>query len=359
MARMKYEHKPDYAIMPGATLKEAMEYKNLSLRELSKRTDITEQSLIRILRGKQPITHETALKLEPVTGISSQFWNSLESKYREQLLLIEERKEISSIREWLKQIPLTVLEKGGFITASTDVLTTARQVFSFFGVSSINAWKNIWDTPELAARRSECFNTNIGYASVWVRQGEIKAQTIETPPYDKSKFYKALLDIKSMTADLPERFDYVLQQKCAQCGVAVVFVPEMKGVPWNGATKWMSPHKAMIIMNIRGKKDDKFWFSFFHEACHVLKHGKKQLNINDNSNDDQEEVEANNFAADFLIPSCFNEQIQAASSSAEIEKIAIELGIAPGIVAGRYQYLTGNWAKFNNLKITFAWDSND
>jgi hypothetical protein len=76
-----------------------------------------------------------------------------------------------------------------------------------------------------------------------------------------------------------------MKQLCANAGVAVALVREMKKVPWNGATKWLTPNKAMILLSLRGKGEDKFWFSFFHEAGHVLKDKKKGLFINDESND--------------------------------------------------------------------------
>jgi len=44
----------------------------------------------------------------------------------------------------------------------------------------------------------------------------------------------------------------------------------MKKVPWHGVTKWLLPSKAMILLNLRGKMEDQFWFSFFHKAGHVL-----------------------------------------------------------------------------------------
>jgi len=100
-----------------------------------------------------------------------------------------------------------------------------------------------------------------------------------------------------------ETFRPEMVRLCAEAGVAVVFVPELKKVPWNGATRWLGPNKVMILMSLRGKTEDKLWFSFFHEAGHVyLQHSKKDLYINDGVADDPQEKEADAFAADWLIP---------------------------------------------------------
>ena len=93
-----------------------------------------------------------------------------------------------------------------------------------------------------------------------------------------------------------------MQELCAEAGVALVFIPEMKKVPWNGATKWLSSEKAMIILNLRGKGEDLFWFSFFHEAGHVLTGKKQHLYIAEKHDDSPEEKKADAFASEILIP---------------------------------------------------------
>ncbi|HNW83302.1 MAG TPA: HigA family addiction module antitoxin [bacterium] len=84
-ALKRFAYEPDYAIAPGETLKETMESFNMTQKELATRTGLTEQTIIRIFKGDQPITYETANKLELVTGVPARFWNNLESNYREKL----------------------------------------------------------------------------------------------------------------------------------------------------------------------------------------------------------------------------------------------------------------------------------
>jgi len=86
----KYEFDLDYAIPPGETLKELMESLEISQKELSKRTGLTVMSLNRIIKGKQPVTYDTANILELVTNVPAKMWNNLEANYREQLAKIKE-----------------------------------------------------------------------------------------------------------------------------------------------------------------------------------------------------------------------------------------------------------------------------
>ena len=80
-----YQFEPDYAVPPGATLKENMRAQGMTQQELAERTGLTVQTLNQIFKGDQPITYETATKLEYVTPYPSSFLNDLEAQYREQL----------------------------------------------------------------------------------------------------------------------------------------------------------------------------------------------------------------------------------------------------------------------------------
>ncbi|MBW2122556.1 MAG: helix-turn-helix domain-containing protein [Deltaproteobacteria bacterium] len=352
----KYAFEPDYAVPPGRTLQEVMTSLGMSQKELAKRTGLTVQSLNRIFKGDQPISYETANRLELATGVPASFWNNLEAQYREQLAKINERKRLESELAWLKEIPTSELIQRGVLPAVKDKALLLREVLKFFGVSSVESWRLIWEEPEVAARRSPCFESRPGPASVWIRLGELQAREIECQPFNKTRFKKALKQVRALTRETPEVFEPEMRRLCAEAGVAVALVREMKKVPWNGATKWLTPRKAMILLSLRGKGEDRFWFSFFHEAGHVLYDNKKDLLINDGSQEDPRERRANNFASEFLIPSRHNNAIRKAQSRTQLLEIADQLDISPGIVAGRYQYLTRKWNYFKDLIRTFEWN---
>ena len=356
-ATNKYTFEPDYAVAPGETLRETMEALDMRQKELAIRTGLTVQSLIRIFKGEQPISYETANRLELAVGVPASMWNNLEAQYREQLAKIHERERIEADLAWLKKIPVAELVKRQILPQMKDKVEQLRSVLAFYGVSSVDAWHAIWDEPAVAARRSKCFESCPGPASAWIRQGEIAAHATQCAEFSKIKFQAAIQEIKKLTVLEPETFIKKLQSFCAEAGVALVFIPEMKKAPWSGATKWLSPSKAMILLNLRGKAEDLFWFAFFHEAAHVIHDNKKDLLINNGKlrQDDAREIRANEYAAEVLIPHQFNDQIQTATSRNEILAIAKDLDIAPGIVAGRYQFLTNKWDFFHDLRRKFVW----
>ena len=75
----------------------------------------------------------------------------------------------------------------------------------------------------------------------------------------------------------PEEFVTKSATVCASCGVAIVFAPTPKGCPASGARRWLSPDKALTMLSLRHNTNDHLWFSFFHEAGHIVVHEKKLL----------------------------------------------------------------------------------
>ena len=99
--------------------------------------------------------------------------------------------------------------------------------------------------------------------------------------------------------------------------------------------------KAVLMMTIRGKWADVFWFSLFHELAHILLHDKRRIFLEDGASEaDEKEHEADEFASDTLIPKGpYREFVSdGLFSTAAIREFAHRIEIAPGIVAGRLQH---------------------
>jgi Zn-dependent peptidase ImmA (M78 family) len=149
-----------------------------------------------------------------------------------------------------------------------------------------------------------------------------------------------------MTVKPPEILEPEMRKICADAGVAVVFTPEIPGTHVYGATRWLKATQPLIQLSLRGKSDDHLWFSFFHEAGHILLHGKDEVFIEATDQDGtgrngiKKEQEADQFSRDFLIPpkeyQTFLEDRQFDLTS--IQEFAAKLDIAPGIIVGRLQH---------------------
>lgn len=327
---------PDYLSPPGVTLRDTLDDQGMSQSDLSTRTGLTEKTISQILNGIAPISYETAAKLEMVLGVPSSFWSARESDYRAALLLREERTRLASMVDWLKLIPYRLLIERGYIDDASDKGALVHNVLKFFGVSSVDAWNELWLTPQLQFRGGKAHDKHPGFVATWVRMGEINAHAVECATYDPKKFKDAVQDIRGMTILKASEWKPKMIELCAAAGVAVVFVREIANAGVSGVTKWLSKDKAVIMLSLMYKRADQLWFSFFHEACHVLKHSKKTVFYEfGKHSDDPLEIEANEFARNLLISPESAVMLPHLKTRAQITDFAAQNGIHAGIVVGR------------------------
>jgi HTH-type transcriptional regulator / antitoxin HigA len=355
---------PDYAVYPGETLRETLEGLNMTQAELAERTGRPKKTINEILQGKAAITADTALQFERVLGVPASFWNNLEKNYQEALARLREEEKLHSQKDWLNRFPVASMTKLGWIKKAATPALQLGEMLTFFGVADVAAWQRLWESPRAVYRRSPAWESSEYALAAWLRKGEVEAAKIPCAPYEARTFKTALEKIRSLTTETPVTFQPRMRELCASAGVALTFVSELSKTRVYGATRWLGAMKALIQLSLRGKSDDHFWFTFFHEAGHILLHGKRAAFVDfvPEKGDPvtvatDQEAEANVFARDFLIPPsayrAFREE--GKFGEAELRRFAKEIGIAPGIVAGRLQHegaIPFNQA--NNLKRRFT-----
>lgn len=352
------EYFPDAVSCPGETLEETLRDRGMTQVELSGRIGRTPKTVNEIINGKAPITPETALQLERVLGIPATFWNNRERKYREWLAHIDERARLEKQVAWLDRIPVKTMIKYGWLDKQGDKVEQLKVVLNFFGVTSPSAWEEVWLNSEHAVfRKSATVQTDQESAAVWLRRGQLIAHGLNCQPFDKTEFKSALTRIRSLTLADPEVFVPALTETCATCGVAVAFVPELPKTGISAATWWW-PDKAVIQLSLRYKRSDQLWFSFFHEAGHILLHGKRDVFLEVKNTDGEREKEADDFAANMLIPRRDYEGFvgRGEFSNIDIIDFAGVQGITPGIVVGRLQHdQLISFKHGNDLKVKLTW----
>jgi Zn-dependent peptidase ImmA (M78 family) len=131
------------------------------------------------------------------------------------------------------------------------------------------------------------------------------------------------------------------------------------GCTASGATQFISPHKAMVILSFRYLSDDHFWFTFFHEIAHLLLHSS-ELTFIDGEEEllNKMEKEANEFSERVLIPVNRRDELMDLNPRREnIIRFAYSVGVSPGIVVGQLQpHHIIKPSQMNYLKRRFKWD---
>lgn len=359
------QYTPDVVSPPGETLLEILEERGMSQAELAERAGRPKKTINEIIKGKAALTPETAIQLERILGTPASFWNNREQNYRDWLARQEERKNLSKYIAWMKQFPVPNMIRHGWIRKSNNQIDQLIEILRFYAIASPDQWENA--NRMTAFRQSPTFAANPASVSAWLRQGEIQAAQINCASFDNGQFREALNRIRELTTQPPDVFIPQMTNLCAQAGVSVVFVPEIPGTHTCGATRWLTPTKAIIMLSLRYKTDDHLWFTFFHEAAHILLHGKREVFLEDDDEVSEDvrvkEEEADRFASDFLIPPeelrCFHPR-GAHFSHEDIITFSQRLRIAPGIVVGRLQHdgLVPP-QNLNGLKQHFQWSDDN
>lgn len=268
---------------------------------------------------------------------------------------------------WLSDYPIREMIKRGWIQAERDKESRLNALRNFLGGSVVEP-RMYQEAVGFRITQAAQRTISLGSLSAWLRKGEIDAQRIETADYDEGLFKAALLQIRKMTDDQPEDFIPVVTKLCAQAGVAFCVVQELPKIGANGVARWLTDREALIQISTRGKYADIFWFTFFHEACHLMKHRTQRRIIIDGLEPDPDmaelEEEANQFARDFLIPpDAWNKFCaECKFTKIPVQKFAQSIGIAPFIVVGRLQKEKRiPYSRLTNLKWRYKWntDSNN
>jgi len=350
----------DLPIPPGEYLAEVLGAKGMAQAELARRIGRPTQAVNEIIKGEKTITPTTALQLEKALDVPANIWVGLESRYQLIKARLEERKQLQKESAFLPRTPYKQLADLDCVERTRDGERKIRELHRFYGVSSLA------NLPEIKAYEASfrCGATReaSSYAlAAWLRCAEMRAKEADAEAFDKGELRKSLGDIRALSTKGPDEFMPELEQLLSRCGVVLVLLPHFPKTYAHGATFWIKPDKAVLLMSIRGKWADIFWFSLFHEIGHILLHPKKTFIDNDQVHPElaRQEKEADQFAADSLIGAEKLGQVvlKADFSQIAIKAFAREVGVSVGIVVGRLQHegFLEYDSELNRLRDKYVW----
>jgi HTH-type transcriptional regulator / antitoxin HigA len=347
MTETSLAYTPREVSPPGATLRDLMEERDWKQRELAHRLGRPVQAVNEILAGKKEITEDTALELERVLQVPAQFWLAREAQFREYLARCRSAEASREHVPWLEQFPLKALQEAGVLPAGRLTAAVKQELVEpllrFFGVASPAGWKAHYDQMQPQFRRARpSRQTDVAAITAWLRMGELQAAALRTAEFSPARLQAALPAMRALSRQPAEHIGPSLVQLCAEAGLALVFVPALPGTHVSGVARWLNG-KPLIQLSLLGKWNDGFWFSFFHEVGHVLKHPTRAIFLDDaaagDTVDSPEEQDANRFATDTLVPRALQARLDTlALDAASIEAFAGEIGIHAGIVVGQLQH---------------------
>ncbi|WP_018402833.1 helix-turn-helix domain-containing protein [Marinobacter gelidimuriae] len=366
MTELSAAFAPDWVSPPGESILDISEERGWTQAELAQRLGYTEKHVSQLINGKVLLSVDAALRLERVVGGTVDFWLTREANYQNHKARLEAAEKHANWVPWLDDLPVKALMDNGAIAKQRLVEKNKPNVVEaclrFFGVASPSEWRAHYGGMQMAFRRSRAEQCDVGAISSWLRLGEQHAEQVEVPKYNKARFEKALRVIRTFTCESPEEFEPKMRQLLSGAGITFFLVPAIPRAHVSGVARWLGPTRPFIQLSLYGKTNDKFWFTFFHEAAHILLHSgsreeKKSVFLDDPNathTDDPQEHEANSWAGDWLIPAQYTDKLNGLNNKAKVRHFADEIGVHPGIVVGRLQHdgvIPPSW--MNGLKKNF------
>ena len=355
MTELNLSYQPTAVSPPGDTLAELIDELGITQAELARRMGRPVNPVNEMILGTKEITDDKALELERVLGTPAHFW----------LARQRDAGRMPDRMAWLESLPLKQLQAIGKLPSGrlspAFKTTLVDAALRFFGVASPEGWQDQYGKVQAAFRRANpAQQTNNAAITAWLRLGELEAQNLlqsaDLPAYSAEKLQSSIATMRALSTRPAAEIGTGLKKLCTQAGVVLLFVPPFPGTHVSGVARWLGD-RPLIQLSLLGEWSDVFWFSFFHEVAHILKHPKRAVFLDDASEEaalqSKEEKEANQFAADILITPADQQRLGQIDLSAEgVQAFAREINIHPGIVVGRLQHmgLIGYASPLTNLK---------
>lgn len=342
---------------PGETLKELLVEKNMTQKELAIRLGITEKTITGIIRGSEPISEATAIKLEVIFGISASFWNNLQANYN---ILIERQKMLNSVTEEEKNLindkTYKKLVDFKLIENKKDKISKVLSLRKLLGINNLCDARCLLETQGCFRKSNQQSIDYLGLL-IWLKLCEKFTEKNHVEKIDLEKLKENLNYIKGLSLETPKTFMPKLKEIFSGCGVDFQVIPDFPNVPIHGYIE-KKTEKIILCLTIRYKFADIFWFSLFHELGHIFNGDIKQkfYDFNLNSN----EKNADRFAQETLIsPSSYRDLIlRSQIDLPAIKKCAEVNKVDPGIVVGRlYHDKIIKYGKFSNERKRYCFNT--
>lgn len=341
---------------PGYFIREELEARDWSQRDLAYVLGVPEQAVNLIVSGKRGITADMAKALGGAFDVPPEFFANLQKAY-ELSQAREPDPNVARKARLQSKYPVREMIKRGWLADASAVMLEA-QIIQFFEASSLE------DVPHLAhaAKKSSYDEVKPAQLAWLYRARQIAKEMVLPAPYSEKALRDALNKLRLLMVD-PEETRHI-SKILAEAGVRYVVVETLPTANIDGACFWLQK-SPVIGMSLRHDRIDNFWFVLRHECEHVLQgHGRNKEIIDAELEGDKaategnipmEELIANRAASDFCVPvaemDSFIKRKHPFISDRDVLNMARRLQIHPGIVAGQVRKRLDKWNMFSKMLV--------
>ncbi|WP_164771996.1 ImmA/IrrE family metallo-endopeptidase [Mesorhizobium sp. M2C.T.Ca.TU.002.02.1.1] len=357
---------PNWASPPGATIARVMKMREIDAAELADAMNLSAEDFDSLLRGRHRLNKEMAAVLADNLGSTARFWLARDKDYIRELARLGQT-DVMDANNWLQSMPLSSMRRFGWLPKDSRTRQAQmKDLLAFFDCDSLQNWGLRYSSGVGAV----AFRTSLAFASdgmatlVWLRAGEVQLPT-SAVKFDRTRFKQILPSLKRLSAfKQPSRMLERLREACLKVGVLVTTARAPEGCRASGASWFDSAGRPVIHLSFRHLSEDHFWFTFFHEAAHVLLHGENHIDGEGSetmgSDTERQEAEANAYAQTLLLPDEIREPLLArrAISAKLVVDAARAARVTAGVVVGQLERAGAiAHGKLSFLKHRYRWTS--
>lgn len=352
---------PALAIHPGEIILDEINANGFTQVDFAKMIGMEKSQLNEIIKGKRDVNAEVATLLGAALGIEANYWLNLQNQYNLDKVKIDEKTVVrvesieiyQEISSWVAQ---KYLRKQNVLCG--DPIKDLPLISEIYGVNDPRQLSTVFDNAQFARfRKSETLQVDKVNLVGWVKYSEYLAKNVEVESFSPDCWS----DLKDELRALIHRNQNVHQEAqdiLSNYGIKLIYQDKAEKAPIDGIAFW-SNSKPSIALTLRHKRLDNFAFTLFHELGHVFLHlvndeSKEVIDLVNNEEQfkqSSEEIEANNFASNNLIPEIEWEKFMSNFTITEdiVYEFADKIGMNPSIILGRICYEMGRYNIKTNI----------
>ncbi|MFA6755857.1 MAG: ImmA/IrrE family metallo-endopeptidase [Bacilli bacterium] len=334
----------DNIIHPNIYLIDMLKTLNIDLDSFVNEIKVEKKEIDDFINGGS-ITTNLAIKFAEFFNVSEKLWFNLQKNYDE----MYEQEFLDIEKKYLKYFSNNILNLLNI--TNKDLKTTINSLHHLFRISSFEelSKKDLYSFCSVGKAKKITEKETV-LQNAWIKWACSKANYKTTKEYSKKKLINNLSLLRTYIID-NNHFPYDIEKVFAECGIVFVCLPYFEGSNVSGAIKWSKDRKkVMLAINDYGKLADRIWFNIFHEIGHIINGDQKQEQVFDEyPKQSIEEIKANEFARDVLVPNdSFQKFLEKfIFQKQEIITFAKTINSVPYIIIGRLE--KDGFLKYNSF----------
>ena len=353
-----YYEKIDFdPIHPGFFVKDELEARGWTLKDLARKSGYCEQTISLVVSRKKTLSTDLAKAISNAFGVSNELLSNVQTSYDR---AVAKQRDLGNTNHdrTLSAYPIDEMIERGWLRDTRQKFIVS-QMIRFFETTGKDQIPYV--SPAFAAMKTDYSNSSPAQLA-WLYRVRHIARQIDAPEYSEEHLRNALPRLRELMSE-PDDVQFV-PDLLLNCGVRLIVVEALKDAKICGATCWLSIKEPVIGLTTRYDRLDNFWFVLRHEIEHVLcAHGKEIPQIDGDTElglsnvIDEHEKLANDASLGFMVsPLKFEKfigDLGVKVTENDIRDFASREHVHPSIVAG---LLRRHFKKFDllntlNLKI--------